>query len=79
MHEVCLKQLQRLNSKGAMGLLTRIEQHSLSAHETDLNTHDDDEYNSEITTEDNLMEHNFINHKDIINFNTSVNNQNKNN
>ena len=48
--------------------------HLLSAHETDLNTHDNDKHNSDIATEDNPAEHNFINYEDVINVNTSVNN-----
>ena len=66
--------MQQSNSQGTTELFTRIKQHLLSAHETDLNVCDDNEYNSDITTEDNPTEHNFVNHEDIINFNTSADN-----
>ena len=48
-------------------------------HETNLNIHGDNKHNSNVSTENNPLEHNFNNHGDIINFSTSSNNQSNNN
>ena len=42
-----------------------------NSHETDLNMHDDNKHSSDVDTEENLPEHNFIDHEGMIDFDLS--------